>query len=139
MIEMSKPLNIESKKSSIIDAPYKALGMRLSGHAEWGTGGQWKAQALFEFGYAAMEYGGASLAGSAYDASVMKGSDADIGVAIYPIDNGKGSKSCESKSCSSWNCPADQGWTEPEQVNNGSPADTVCYKGKTDFKVVYCP
>ncbi|KAM3424748.1 hypothetical protein BST61_g6732 [Cercospora zeina] len=109
MKEMSKPLNIASKNSSVIEAPYKALGMRLSGHAEWGTAGQWKHQALFECGYAAMEYGGASLAGTAYDASVMKGSDADIGIGIYPIPNGKGSKTCESKTCFPWNCPAKEG------------------------------
>ena len=30
-------------------------------------------------------------------------------------------------------------WTNPDQTGDGSPADTVCYKGKTDFRVEFCP
>jgi hypothetical protein len=136
MIERSKPVNIASRKMQTIVAPYKDLGMRLSGHAEWGTAGQWAPQALFEFGYS--EYNGVS--GSAYDISIMlPGSDKDIGVGVYPIPNGNGSKQCPSKTCFPWDCPLDQGWTNPDQTKNGSPADTVCYHGKTDFKVVFCP
>lgn len=140
MLEKSSPINIPSKASSTISAPYLETGMRLSGHAEWGTSRQWNAQALFEFGYSDITYAGQRLQGTAYDASVMTGSDADIGIGIYPLPNGKGSaKSCVSKTCFPWDCPAEQGWTDPKQVDLGSPADTVCYKGKMDFKVVFCP
>ena len=104
--------------------------MRLSGHAEWGTGGQWSPQALFEFGYS--EYAGQK--GTAYDLSVMEGSDGNIGIGAYPHN-----KKCPSKTCFPWDCPADQGWTSPGQTSIGSPADTVCYHGKTAFKVVFCP
>ncbi|KAK4505122.1 hypothetical protein PRZ48_003085 [Zasmidium cellare] len=135
MLQMSKPTNIAPKKSKVIQAPYKALGMRLSGHAEWGTAAQWNHQALFEFGFSS--YMGQD--GTAYNLSVMEGSDKDIGIGAYPIPNGKGSKSCPAKTCFPWSCPLDQGWTNPDQVKDGSPADTVCYKGKTDFKVVFCP
>lgn len=34
MIQKSTPANIASKGSKVIAAPYNALGMRLSGHAE---------------------------------------------------------------------------------------------------------
>ncbi|KAK4617148.1 uncharacterized protein CLAFUR5_05275 [Fulvia fulva] len=136
MLEKSKPTSLKAKTGkTVIEAPYKALGMRLSGHAEWGTAGQWKTQALFEFGYG--EYMGAK--GTAYNLSVMEGSDADIGIGGYPIANGKGSGTCTSKTCFPWDCPLDQGWTNPDQTEDGSPADTVCYHGKTDFKVVFCP
>ena len=77
--------------------------------------------------------------GTAYDLSVMEGSDADIGIGVYPIGNGKGSgKHYESKTCFPWHCPLDY-WTNPDQVKNGSPANTVCYYGKSDIKVVFCP
>ncbi|KAM0721224.1 hypothetical protein Q7P37_003512 [Cladosporium fusiforme] len=121
MLERSRPTNLAPKKHTTIATPFKDLGMRLSGHAEWGTAGQWKAQALFEFGYS--QYAGQE--GSAYDLSVMQGSDGDIGVGVYPISNGKGSKNCPSKTCFPWDCPLSQGWTNPDQVNNGSPADTA--------------
>ncbi|KAL1589332.1 hypothetical protein WHR41_01928 [Cladosporium halotolerans] len=135
MIERSKPTNLAPKKKLTIAAPFKDLGMRLSGHAEWATAGQWKTQALFEFGYS--QYAGKD--GTAYNLSVMKGSDGDIGVGVYPIPNGRGSKQCPSKTCFPWDCPPSQGWTDPDQINIGSPADTVCYHGRTDFKVVFCP
>ncbi|KAK4544765.1 hypothetical protein LTR36_004014 [Oleoguttula mirabilis] len=135
MVQKSNPTNIQPGKELIIHAPFKATGMRLSGHAEWGTAGQWKAQALFEFGYSTY----AGTEGTAYDLSVMQGSDGNIGIGGYPIPNGKGSKYCPSKTCFPWKCDWAQGWTNPDQVNDGSPADTVCYKGKTDFKVVFCP
>jgi hypothetical protein len=135
MLERSKPVNIAHKQMHTIVALYKDLGMRLSGHAEWGTSRQWAHQALFEFGYS--EYKG--IGGSAYNLSVMEGSDMDVGVGVYPIPNGNGSKQCPSKTCFPWDCPLDQGWTNPDQTKNGSPADTVCYHGKTDFKVVFCP
>ena len=50
--------------------------MRLSGHAEKSTAWQWNAQALFEFLYS--DWGGAE--GTAYDPSVMDGSNDDIGI-----------------------------------------------------------
>lgn len=135
MVQRSTPTNILPTQKLTIAAQYKDIGMRLSGHAEWGTAGQWKTQALFEFGYS--EYAG--MEGTAYNLSLMEGSDSDIGLGAYPIPNGKGSKQCPSKTCFPWDCPLSQGWTKPEQVQVGSPADTVCYHGNTDFKVVFCP
>ncbi|KAK5135601.1 hypothetical protein LTR08_005081 [Meristemomyces frigidus] len=135
MLQKSRPTNIQPGKRVIMNAPYKAAGMRLSGHAEWGVAGQWKPQALFEFGYST--YAGTD--GTAYDLSVMQGSDGDIGIGAYPSANGRGSQSCPAKTCFPWHCPHNQGWTNRDQVNIGSPADTVCYKGKTDFKIVFCP
>jgi hypothetical protein len=135
MLQKSTPINIPTGGSQTIMAPFQASGMRLSGHAEWGTAGQWKAQAMFEFGHS--EYAG--VQGTAYDLSVMTGSDANIGIRVFPIANGRGSGTCRIKACAPWNCPAAQGWTNPNQVNVGSPADTVCYHGKTGFRVVFCP
>ena len=130
MKQKSKPVTIPSGDSHTIRAPFKATGMRLSGHAEWGAEGQWQPQALFEFGYST--YGGQH--GTAYDLSVMEGSDGDIGVGAYPKND-----ACEAKTCFPWDCEPSQGWTSPGQTDLGSPADTVCYQGKTDFKVVFCP
>ncbi|KAK3698027.1 hypothetical protein LTR37_017143 [Vermiconidia calcicola] len=130
MNEITAPKNIPSGGHRKIRAPFHGLGMRLSGHAEWGTAGQWQPQALFEFGYSA--YGGNE--GTAYDLSVMEGSDGDIGIGAWPRN-----EQCASKICFPWDCPPDQGWRNPDQINIGSPADTVCYHGKTSFKVVFCP
>ena len=135
MLQKSNPTNIHPGQHLTIHAPFKEIGMRLSGHAEWGTDRQWRAQALFEFGHSTH----ADVDGTAYDLSVMEGSDGDIGIGAYPSANGKGSQYCESKTCFPWDCPHDQGWTNPDQVNLKSPADTVCYHGKTDFKIVFCP
>jgi hypothetical protein len=136
MVAHSKPTNIKPGKQHIINAPFKGVGLRLSGHAEWGLDGQWQNQALFEFGYS--EYMGQT--GTSYDLSLMQpGTDLDIGMGVWPIENGQGSGSCRSFVCFPWYCPPTEGWTNPDQINLGSPADTVCYKGKTDFKVVYCP
>lgn len=127
-----KPTNIAPGKSITMQAPFRDVGMRLVGHAEWGLDGQFKVQALFEFGYSTY----AGKEGTAYDLSLMHGSDGDIGMGAYPIDNGQGSASCESKTCFPWQCPVDQGWLDPNQPYG---ADTVCYQGKADFKIVYCP
>ncbi|KAI7530677.1 hypothetical protein KC331_g14539, partial [Hortaea werneckii] len=63
-----------------------------------------------------------------------------IGVKIEPLDNGNGSGECDVKVCTEQNgFPLSQCWTNPDQTSDGSPADTVCYKGKTDFKVTFCP
>lgn len=130
MEQHGESVNIQPHQSHTFHPKFHATGMRLSGHAEWGVAGQWNPQALFEFGYS--EYAGTT--GTAYDLSVMSGSDGNIGIGVYP-KNG----ACESKTCFPWDCPADQGWTNPDQTDIGSPADTVCYQGKTDFKVVFCP
>lgn len=135
MQQRSTPTNIAPNQEHIIHAPFKATGMRLSGHAEMGTDWQWNPQALFEFGYS--EYDGQE--GTAYDLSLMAGSDPDVGMGAYVIPNNRGSETCKDFTCFPWDCPPDQGWTNPDQVNIGSPADTVCYKGKTAIKVVYCP
>lgn len=73
-----------------------------------------------------------------FDRCVMGGGDTDVCVGNYPLPNTKGSRSCACKTCFPWYCPVDQGWTDPKQVNIGSPAGTACYKGKMDFKVVFC-
>ena len=136
MNQMSDPVVIGQNQTQNISAPYKDIGMRLSGHAEWGTSGQWASQALFEFGYS--EYN--DLAGTAYDLSIMEGSDSDVGLAVYPIlSDGVDSDDCPSKICLPGNCNSTQGWTNADQVSDGSPADTVCYHGKMNFKVVFCP
>lgn len=132
MVQRSRPRNIASGKHTIINARFHAKGMRLSGYAEWGTAGQWKTQALFEFGHSTY----AGKEGTAYNLSVMEGSDGDIGIGAYPIGR---DATCPAKTCFPWYCPPSQGWTHPNQVKDGSPADTVCYKGKTNFKVVFCP
>ncbi|TKA67785.1 hypothetical protein B0A55_06868 [Friedmanniomyces simplex] len=87
MLQRSPPTNIAPGKSLTIAAPFRDSGMRLSGHAEWGTDGQWRPQALFEFGYSTY----AGQEGTAYDLSLMSGSDPDIGMGVYPVPNGQGS------------------------------------------------
>lgn len=135
LLQTSKTASLPENGTHTFTTPFTSTGMRLAGHAEWPLGSQWQPQALFEFGYAVVE----GQKGTAYDLSVMQGSDKDIGIGVYPIANGKGSGKCESKTCFPWDCPASQGWTSPGQVSDGSPADTGCYEGKTDFKVVFCP
>ncbi|WPG98694.1 Hypothetical protein R9X50_00148800 [Acrodontium crateriforme] len=130
MIQMSKPINLDHGQTIELPAPYFETGMRLSAHTEKGTDWQWNPQALFEFGYSSWN----GLEGTAYDLSVMKGSDKDIGIAVTPFNH-----QCEAKVCFPGSCALKEGWTAPDQVYRGSPADTVCYKGKTDFLVVFCP
>ena len=129
-ISMSNVVNLNPGGSTTFQAPYTAIGMRLSGLADQGTAAQFTPQALFEFGYSS--YG--SEQGTAYNLSLMSGSADDTGIAVYPAN-----PACESKSCSPGNCPADQGWTSPSQDMEGSPADTTCYYGPTNFVVVFCP
>ncbi|KAK5733167.1 hypothetical protein LTR17_009908 [Elasticomyces elasticus] len=137
MVQHSTPTNIQPGKMITINAPFRESGMRLSGHAEWGTDGQWRNQALFEFGYSTY----AGKEGTAYDISIMQGSDPDIGMGAYPIPNGRGSGKCLSKTCFPWLPAGSGGWLYPEQNDVGENApDTVCYEGgKTDFKIVFCP
>lgn len=130
MEQKSHAVTIQPGKSHNFHPHFHAKSMRLSGHAEWVTAGQWQAQALFEFGYSSY----AGKKGTAYDASIMPGSDVDIGIGIFPFN-----KKCETKVCWPDNCDPSQGWTNPDQSDLGSPADTVCYHGKTGFKVVFCP
>lgn len=121
-------VNIPAGGSGSIAAPFTGVGMRLSASASAGADAQWAAQTLFEFGYS--EYAGQT--GTAYDVSVMAGSTQ--GLSVYPSN-----PQCPSKSCPDPNnCAPDQGWSDPGQVSSGSPADTVCYQGKTDFRVVWC-
>lgn len=130
MVQRSDPVNIAPKGEHVFHPSFQIQGMRLSGHAERGTAAQWGPQALFEFGHSV--YNG--VEGTAYDLSVMSGSDWNIGIGVYPHND-----QCESKTCFPWDCPPAQGWTNPDQTSIGSPADTVCYHGKTNFKVVFCP
>lgn len=130
MVEKTSPVSIKAGMARAIDAPYSELGLRLSATADQGCDAQWDPQALFEFGYS--DYNGQG--GTAYDLSVMEGSDPSIGLAVYPHQS-----ECPDKKCSPSDCPAGQGWTNPDQVNAGSPGDTVCYYGKTNFRVVWCP
>jgi len=104
---------------------------KSDGTADQGCAAQWNPQALFEFGYS--EYAGQS--GTAYDLSLMQGSDPSIGLSVNPLGGGP---SCPSKSCSPTNCPPGQGWTNPDQVDEGSPGDTVCYQGQQNFEVTWC-
>ena len=130
IIQMSTPQNVATGQTVTIQAPFHASGMRISGNGEWDLSRQWKAQALFEFGYPTY----AGQEGTAYDLSVMQGSEGNIGIGAWPTNG-----ACEGKICLPWDCSPSQGWTNPKQVDIGSPADTVCYQGKTDFTVVFCP
>lgn len=127
MDQVTTPLTIASGSKGSIAAPYQGIGMRLSASAGEGTAAQWDAQALFEFGYST--YNG--IAGTAYDLSVMGGT---TGLAVYPAN-----KQCPSKVCTASDSSPDQCWTNADQVDAGSPADTVCYYGKSNFRVVWCP
>ena len=120
--QQSASATINPGESNTIMAPFYETGLRLATDASISD-----TQALFEFGYSTY----AGNEGTAYDISVMGG---DIGVAVYPRD-----RACASKYCTPTNCALSQGWTSAAQVNDGSPADTTCYEGKTDFKVVFCP
>jgi hypothetical protein len=132
MIQSSNPQNVAQWETVTIPVDFYSTGMRLSGHAEKGTAWQWNQQALFEWGYSS--YNGQD--GTAYDLSVMRGGteDENIGIGAWPTDG-----QCEGKICFPWDCAPSQGWTNPNQWEQGSPADTVCYYGKTDFTVVFCP
>jgi hypothetical protein len=127
MNTISEPVAIPAGSNGTLEAPYQGIGMRVSGSADESAASQWTAQALFEFGYSAFN----GIEGTAYDLSVMGG---DNGLAVYPENT-----QCPSKVCTPTDCALDQGWTNQDQVEDGSPADTVCYHGKTNFYVVWCP
>ena len=130
MVSRSGVTNLQPGGTTTIAAPYFDIGMRLSATADQGAAAQWKPQALFEFGYSS--YGGND--GTAYNLSLMNGCPLDTGIAVRPSN-----PACESKSCSPGNCAANQGWTSPTQDSIGSPADTTCYYGPTNFVVTFCP
>jgi len=130
MIQMSDPLEIESGKSAVIPVDFAEIGMRLSATADSGTAAQWDAQTLFEFGYSAF----GEVTGTAYDLSVMEGVENGDSIAAYP-----GTSECESKVCTTLGCALAAAWAAADDVVDGSPADTVCYQGKQNFKVVWCP
>lgn len=130
MNQMSASRNIPNGETHTIHAPFDAIGLRLSGNADWPIGDQWNAQGLAEFG--ASTYNGQS--GTAYDLSFMPGSDENIGISITPENS-----ACEAKSCYPATCSLSQAWTNEDQTSDGSPADTVCYQGQTGFNVVWCP
>lgn len=104
-------------------APFAATGLRLATKQE-----QFVSQNLVEFGYSTY----AGQEGTAYDLSLFDGTF--IEMKVVPSDN-----RCETKICTSQSCPSNQAWTNPAQMNEGSPADTVCYHGKINFTVYYCP
>ncbi|KXL42516.1 hypothetical protein M433DRAFT_8812 [Acidomyces richmondensis BFW] len=121
--KVSPSATIRPGHSRTIQAPFQETGLRLSMNEN-----QWAAQTLFEFGYSAWS----DLTGTAYDLSVMSGSQE--GISVEPSNS-----ACPSKICFPDNCSASEGWTNADQVSDGSPADTVCYQGMTDFKVTFCP
>lgn len=104
-------------------APFNGVGLRLAVKQD-----QFAAQDLFEFGHSSY----AGKQGTAYDLSLFGGTA--MGMKVVP-SNG----ACETKICTSKSCPHNQAWTNPDQKNEGSPADTVCYQGKINFTVTYCP
>lgn len=130
MTQMSDPVAIASGGVSVIEASFTAIGMRLSATADQGTDAQWDAQTLFEFGYSAYS----DLTGTAYDLSVMEGVADGDGIAAYPATS-----ACPSKICTTLGCALAEAWTDADQTSDGSPADTVCYEGNQNFKVVWCP
>ncbi|TKA24318.1 hypothetical protein B0A50_06788 [Salinomyces thailandicus] len=135
MNSKSAATGVDPGKHATLKADYKGIGLRLSATANEGPAAQWAPQSLAEFGYS----GWSGVEGTAYDVSMMIGSDMSVGVKIEPLDNGNGSGNCAVKKCTLGNTPLDQCWTHPDQTADGSPADTVCYQGKTDFKVTFCP
>ncbi|KYG41976.1 hypothetical protein M433DRAFT_147199 [Acidomyces richmondensis BFW] len=120
---ISHPIVLSPGAVGLIQAPFYQTGLRLSAKRN-----QWVAQTLFEFGYSTWS----NLSGTAYDLSVMPGSE--LGISVKPSN-----PNCPSKTCLLDNCPLDQGWTNPDQVNLGSPANSVCYHGITNFEVTFCP
>lgn len=136
--KVTSPLSLNSGESGTFVMNYKEIGLRISAHAELDA---FTAQTLAEFGYSA----NGNMQGTFYNLSLMAGSVE--GLQITPINQAAGT-SCGAKTCSSpTNCPADQGWTDPNQTSAGSPADTGCIRSVTgdsnvkaaDFNVVFCP
>ena len=135
MLLRSPKLPLAHGANGTLRSSYKLEGLRLSSRGDWPLDMQWKPQSLFEYGYST--YGG--VEGVAYDLSVMGDSQALAGIAVQPLENGKGSGACPEKTCIPGECDPTQGWTHPTQEAAGSPADTACFKGPIDFKVTFCP
>ncbi|WPH03452.1 Hypothetical protein R9X50_00633200 [Acrodontium crateriforme] len=114
---------IASGQSHNLTVPYKEIGLRIATNEN-----QFTAQPLFEFGYS----GWGDVEGTAYDLSMMSG--LITGMKATPAN-----PLCEAKQCDSLICKLASAWTNADQTADGSPADTVCYHGKTDFTVEYCP
>nr|POE82366.1 hypothetical protein CFP56_72514 [Quercus suber] len=106
-------------------ADFNAVSQRLS---TMDVNNQFSAQSLFEFGYSA--FGG--ITGTAYDLSLIGASTP--GMQVVPANS-----NCETKTCTGSSFPVDQCWTNADQWNIGSPADSTCSFGPTDFTVTYCP
>jgi hypothetical protein len=130
MLQTCEGRTIPQGETHVLHAPFDGIGLRLSGNADWPLGDQWNPQGLVEFGYSAYD----GMDGTAYNLSFMEGSDPDIGISVTPHNT-----ECEAKSCSPLTCSLADAWTNPDQISDGSPADTVCYHGKTGFNVVWCP
>lgn len=130
MIPWTPPDTIEPGQSIRFEGPFTEKGMRISGQSQWPVEERWNAQASFEFGYSTY-YG---QEGTAYDLSIMEGSDMEIGLSVHPSNT-----NCQSKTCKPSDCLPDQGWTSSDQIEDGGPAGTVCYAGRADFDVVFCP
>lgn len=130
MSQESAVFTINHGDSADIHTAYNGIGMRLSGNADWPLGDQWKLQPLFEYGFSAFN----GIEGTAYDISLMdyvKAGPVTGGLKVVPANS-----ACETKVCTPSNCPKDQGWTSP---SDPSGADTVCYHGRGDFHVTFCP
>lgn len=131
----SPPVPLLPGQSQTFLVPYALTGMRLSGHAEWPVAAQWNPQALFEFGFSTFQVnGGPWVEGTAYDLSVMDGSEPGVGTSVEPEDGRCWTKRCRPGACAKW-----EGWTkEGSEKEGGNEADTGCYHGMTNFKVVWC-
>ncbi|WPH01267.1 Hypothetical protein R9X50_00410500 [Acrodontium crateriforme] len=126
--EIMSMTNIPSGTTSNFSAPYYEVGLRLATNQD-----QFLAQDLFEFGYS--QYtpaGGSTIEGTAYDISMFAGTTE--GMRATPANT-----NCPTKTCTSSSCAKDQAWTDANDYELGSPADTTCYYGKTDFTVEFCP
>ena len=135
MLLQSPILPLAHGAKGILRSSDKLEGPRLSSRGVRPLDMQRNPQSLFEYGYGTY----AGLEGVAYDLSVMSDSQALAGVAVQPLENGKGSGACPEKTCIPGECDPTQGWTHRTQDSAGSPADTACFKGPIDFKVTFCP
>lgn len=124
---LSNSVSVRPGGETTFNVPVTDIGVFVSAHGEYSN--QFQVQTRAEFGYA--EWPG--VKGIAYNLSLMTG--ALEGLKIQPTRSDCAVKSCPDVN----NCPADQGWTNPNQAAIGSPADTGCYNGPTDFIVTFCP
>ena len=135
MLLRSSKLPLAYDSNGTLRSSYKLEGVRLSSNGDWPLDMHWSSQSLFEYGYSTY----AGLEGVAYDLSMIGDSQELVGIAVQPLENGRGSGECPAKICIPGECDPTRGWTHETQEAAGSPADTACFKGSTDFKVTYCP